>query len=228
MNILSMVSTCTSMIKMSCLIHVSIAGDHIRVVDVFYNHHMLVTEVFNDGRTLKVIHYTAGNLMFFSVSSASRLSISRNTNGNAGTVLEEDYIIYDVAKLEVLTYTPPSKQRHSTDEAIERSRTRLGEMEYNVFFNNCESFVNWALTSNEKSSQGSRAAAGTITMSILWGAVVGGAIGTSVGPVGTLAGGLVGLASTGAVSFTGILLTKQKMHYKCRTVAGKDRGQRLP
>ena len=198
-----------------------IAGDHIRVVGKFYNHHMLVADKFNDGRTctLKVIHYTVRNLRGFSILNVSHNSISHGTKGKAGTVLEEDYIIKDGAKLEVLTYTPPSEQLHSTDEAIEHARTRLGEMEYNVFFNNCESFVNWALTSNEKSSQGSRATAETIKILSAGrsGAAVGGIVGTSVGPIGTVIGSaigsLVGLASTGAVSFNGILLKKQKMHY---------------
>ena len=35
----------------------------------------------------------------------------------------------------------------------------IGEQEYNLFFNNCESFVNWIITDKRASEQGDTAVA---------------------------------------------------------------------
>ena len=182
----------------------SVAGDHIRVVHAVYHHHMLVTEVYKPDGKLKVIHFSSGR-------SDSRLS----SKLASARIVEEYYIIKPGTELEVLTYKLPRKQLYTTDEAIERARNRLGENDYNAFFYNCESFVNWALTGEEKSQQGTRAAAGTIVGSIATaggvGAGVGGAIGSALGPVGTVAGGaiggLIGVVGSSVVSLTGVLIT---------------------
>lgn len=42
---------------------------------------------------------------------------------------------------------------YSAEEIVSRAYSRLGEMEYNLFFNNCEHFVNWCIYGKERSSQ---------------------------------------------------------------------------
>ncbi len=49
----------------------------------------------------------------------------------------------------VVIYTP--------EEAIARARSRKGEAKYKLLSNNCESFVNWALTGEDVTDQGDAA-----------------------------------------------------------------------
>ena len=206
------------MIYTSHVLYLYITGDHIRVVYTFYDHYMLVTEDYNGDERLKVIHYTGAFDSRLS-SKISSASVSGSTKGRGGIIKED---LEDIAEkeLEVLTYKSPTKP-YPTDDAIRRARTRLGENKYNAFFNNCETFVNWALTGEGKSAQGSKAAAGTIGTSMLAaggiGAVSGAVIGTGVfGPIGTVAGGAIGGAvgffGSGLVSLTGVLITKLKIN----------------
>ena len=44
----------------------------------------------------------------------------------------------------------------SVPEGISRARSRLSETDYNIFNNNCESFVNWAVTNRNVMDQGQR------------------------------------------------------------------------
>ena len=39
-------------------------------------------------------------------------------------------------------------------DAVIRARTKLNEEKYNVLWNNCESFVNWAITDKNQTNQG--------------------------------------------------------------------------
>jgi len=60
-------------------------------------------------------------------------------------------------------------------KAIERARSRLDETDYKLFSNNCESFVNWALTSVDVTDQGK-----TAPLKIGVGAAIGVGLGAMV------------------------------------------------
>ena len=101
---------------------------------------MLVIELVNSYQsTVRVIHY----------------------DGSSTTVTEEvlGLTSVEVAVYKGLTYSP--------GVAIRRARSRLHKkLDYNVFYRNCESFVNWALINQEITLQGQFAALMTI-LSIL-------------------------------------------------------------
>ena len=44
-------------------------------------------------------------------------------------------------------------RRYSRDKCVERAYSRIGEDDYNLLFNNCESFVNWCLNGDNTSEQ---------------------------------------------------------------------------
>ncbi len=54
--------------------------------------------------------------------------------------------------LELLEYMD-GITKFSGEEAIERARQRLDETDYNLFSNNCESLINWALRDESVSYQ---------------------------------------------------------------------------
>ena len=155
------------------VVSILFSGDHIRVVrgatesnpHGTYDHHMLVIAVIDDV-TLHVIHYTgevadaaADSAVTSFGSFASREDVDcENGEGARGgsAAVKEGKIKIQVRteKVELLEYP---EQRglslFSPDEAIERARSRLGEKEYGLFKNNCECFVNWAVTGIATSNQ---------------------------------------------------------------------------
>ena len=130
-----------------------------------YDHHMLVVAVIDDV-TLHVIHYTGNVASAAADSAVTSFSSFGNFSGRedvdcegeerGGSVVSEDKITIQVRteKVELLEY--PEQQGLSLfppDEAIKRARSRLGEKEYQIFKNNCECFVNWAVTGIATSNQ---------------------------------------------------------------------------
>lgn len=95
---------------------------------------MLVVEVVSK-TCIQVIHY--------------------RTADHGKAVVCEEMIILDpsVETVEVITYSAKTDM-YSAAEAISRARSRVGEEEYHLFNNNCESMVNWALTGEAISKQG--------------------------------------------------------------------------
>lgn len=95
---------------------------------------MLVVEVVSK-TCIQVIHY--------------------RTADHGKAVVCEEMIILDpsVETVEVITYSAKTDM-YSAAEAISRARSRVGEEEYHLFNNNCESMVNWALTDEAISKQG--------------------------------------------------------------------------
>ena len=68
-------------------------------------------------------------------------------------VLEEDIIIKGIIERAVYKN---NVSMVSVPERISRARSRLSETDYNIFDNNCESFVNWAVTNRNVTDQGQR------------------------------------------------------------------------
>ena len=129
---------------------------------------MLVIAVI-DATTLLVIHYTgevadaaAGTAVTSFSSFGGSLFGSRSEDvdcddraeGEARAAIQEHQVKVDARteKVELLEY-PSNICLYSPDKAIERAKSRLGEKEYSVFKNNCECFVNWAITGKAVSNQ---------------------------------------------------------------------------
>ena len=171
------------------------SGDHIRVVrgatesnpHGTYDHHMLVIAVIDDV-TLHVIHYTGevadaaadsavtsfGSFGSFGGGEDVDCEGGGGTRGGSAAVKEQKVRIQvRTEKVEVLEY--PEQRGLSLfppDEAIKRARSRLGEKEYGLFKNNCECFVNWAVTGIATSNQ---------YESGKWSALLGAAVGAVSG-----------------------------------------------
>ena len=124
---------------------------------------MLVVEVISKTR-LRVIHYTAGDTNkgipdSMQAAGVSSLGVAFSSGSGSAVqavakVIEEEIELDPTTeKVEVITYTAMTSV-YSADKAIERARTKIGEQAYHLFNNNCESFVNWALTGEAQSKQG--------------------------------------------------------------------------
>ncbi|WP_139488081.1 lecithin retinol acyltransferase family protein [Brevibacillus dissolubilis] len=88
-------------------------GDHIFVKRVGYEHHGLYI---GDNR---IIHYSNGAIREDELAAMGNLLNVSEIKG------KDSPCLYD------------------TDMVISRARSRLGETEYNLLFNNCEHFVTW-------------------------------------------------------------------------------------
>lgn len=143
---------------------------------------MLVVEVI-DRKTLVVIHYTGPEKAHEDQESAAAVSTASSflitpTDRTAprAKIIEETFPINPSSEfLELLEYEP-GVAVNTGHKAVTRARTRLDEEEYNLLFKNCESFVNWAITTREETNQGERGTAGIIIGGLaLAGAVAAGA-----------------------------------------------------
>ena len=144
--------TLTSLCRLLCL------GDHLRINrQGIYDHHMLVIEAHSHD-SFKVIHYTSlveqgpGHKEQPRDDSSGRDVKDRRRA--LGAVVEETLTVKeeDLKNMQVLGY-PEGVRLFSVEESISRARSRLNEEEYNVITNNCESFVNWAVTGDAVSYQ---------------------------------------------------------------------------
>lgn len=113
---------------------------------------MLVVAVIDETRLI-VIHYTEGNDLG---GKASQSSIRLGASSGSVGVVKEEIIDIDLAKAnyQKLEYKDGGVVLYIGMDAVDRARERLGENKYDVFFNNCESFVNWAITGKNKTKQG--------------------------------------------------------------------------
>lgn len=128
---------------------------------------MLVVEVVSKTR-IKVIHY-------------------RTADHGKAVVCEEEITLDPSSEtVEVITYSGKT-DTYSAAKAISRARSKVGEEEYHLFNNNCESMVNWALTGEAISKQGDHAKIVLTGVGIAAGIGIGFAI--TVGILGALSGG---------------------------------------
>ena len=126
---------------------------------------MLVVEVI-DARSIQIIHYTATDpnetdAMPTSVQGTGMASFGLAFSSGSGSVVQGLAMVYE----EVITLDPTNETIEvirygagifvcSPADAIDRARSKIGEQLYNLFNNNCESMVNWALTGQGISKQG--------------------------------------------------------------------------
>lgn len=125
---------------------------------------MLVVSVESD-RRLVVIHYTTqeGRDSLDGLPKECADCLLAATAVSAAAVsrpfvlgeIKEESIPINLAyeSIDLLTYSHGEAVNTGMD-AVRKARTKLGETEYNIFFNNCESFVNWAIIEKRKSNQG--------------------------------------------------------------------------
>ena len=90
------------------------------------------------------------------------------------------------------------------DDIVRRAREKVGEDDYDLLFNNCETFAKWCKYGVKMSEQAQKVGVAASTVgSTSAGAVAGGLAGAAIGSVvpvvGTTVGGLVG-AGIGAVT----------------------------
>lgn len=180
---------------------------------------MLVVAVI-DNETLRVIHYTgevADAMADYAISSFSSFgsaifgrgedvdsgeeSTATASAGGVGSAVVQEHDVklrVDVETVELLEYPKQSGiELYPPEKAIERARSRLGEKEYGLFQNNCECFVNWAITDRAVSNQSERGK---------WALGIGGIVGAVTG---YKKGGFSGLV-------TGALAGAQESYQKCR------------
>ncbi len=151
-------------------------GDHIRIYRRPHWHHMMVVEVI-DCEHVRVIHYK-GELNARAVSAAaSSMTLS------SAAIIEESLEIRPSEKdtVELLHY-PVGEERHTGHQAVARARSRLDERKYKLLTNNCEHFINWAITEKSESGQ--------VAKAVKIGAGVGTAAAVTVGVFGV--GAIIG------------------------------------
>jgi hypothetical protein len=102
-------------------------GDHLRIHRGHYFHHALYE---GDGW---VLHYTFQN-------GPKKLAHVRRDPLGA---------LVGTGRIEVIEYA----SRLPRDETVRRARTRVGEVAYHLFQNNCEHFCRWACTGENRSEQ---------------------------------------------------------------------------
>ena len=118
---------------------------------------MLVVKVV-DKTHLLVIHYTNNR---GSQSSGSSFAVSEVTMQSgisfAAKIVEEKLLVDPAKEIVQLLEFPDTMTIYEGKAAVQRARSKRGEESYNIFWNNCESFVNWCITGQKKSPQGEKA-----------------------------------------------------------------------
>ena len=120
-----------------------------RVKHSLYNHHMLVVEVV-DYTSLKVIHYTGpteANDIPEAVQATGHAITAAATAMSSGfcmvaKVVEAIVRVHPEREIIELLEYPEGVTLYTKHRAIRRAKEKRGEQKYNLFFNNCESFVN--------------------------------------------------------------------------------------
>lgn len=139
---------------------------------------MLVVKVV-DGVCVRVIHYTdeQEDCKTDSVGAVSAAASSRDFDSSK---IIEEVVSIDVntETVELLRYS--SVVVYGGRKAIDRVRSRLHERKYNLFTNNCEHLINWALTGESESDQvdtaatvGKVAAAGAVLAVVASAGIIG-------------------------------------------------------
>ncbi len=104
------------------------AGAHLMAPRAWYAHHGIAT-----GRDT-VIHYRG-----------------RRPDGSVGPIEEVAVDVFAAgARLEVV---PHQNARFAPCEVVARARSRLGEDQYSMLWNNCEHLCEWAITGRARSTQ---------------------------------------------------------------------------
>jgi len=108
-------------------------GDHIKVRRTFhklplYYHHGIEVD---DG---KVIHYGEGNLFGKKNAAVTVSTMEEFLKGGRKEVVDDEH-------------------SNKPDIIVKRAKSQVGKQNYNMMFNNCEHFAQWARTGKKTSAQ---------------------------------------------------------------------------
>jgi hypothetical protein len=114
--------------------------------DYSYNHHFLVTNATD--HKLTIIHYAPKRIsnIILLKGVAEIIQETVDIENDKETLDFESGVFLVTAD----NYPQAPTQRH---KAVKRGKRRLGERQYSVFHNNCDSFVSWTLIGNSFSHQ---------------------------------------------------------------------------
>ena len=154
-----------------------------RVKRSLYNHHMLVVEVVGS-TILKVIHYTdpteANSIPEAAQATGNAITASSTVASSgfsrAAQVVEGIVRVHPEREIVELLEYPEGVALYTKHRAVRRAKEKIGEQEYNLFFNNCESFANWVITDKRASEQGDAAAIGVGVAAVGAAVIVGGVL----------------------------------------------------
>ena len=131
------------------------AGDHLVRKNsssggmISYEHHFICVGSDREGRP-KIIHYdTNGSaqmcrIVLRSGKGSNDVEIQEMTLPHKDFIKSEDELQAKGNEVERVVW-PEELKRYSTEEVVKRASRRLGEREFDLFKNNCESFVMWCL-----------------------------------------------------------------------------------
>lgn len=107
-------------------------GEHLVVSRGLYTHHGIYVG------NKKVIHY-AGLAEGFKKDRVRITDLTNFAGGKEIRAYKYDYLL--------------KNHKFSSSKIVERAHLRLGESQYNLFWNNCESFANWCTHNDDISFQ---------------------------------------------------------------------------
>ena len=120
-------------------------GDIILTDRVFYKHYGVYA---GKGH---VIHYASSNGDFGLDACVRETSLGQFANGRECSVIE-------------FSDNHDKENHFSGEETVHRARSRLGEKDYNLIFNNCEHFALWCKTGRNRSVQVEKAFATAVIL----------------------------------------------------------------
>ncbi|XP_062611122.1 uncharacterized protein LOC134272970 [Saccostrea cucullata] len=114
--------------------------------DYSYNHHFLVTDATEN--KLTILHYAPKRIsMIILLKGVAEIIQESVEVTNSDETLDFSSGVYHI------TSDSYPKTEEEKSEAVKRAKRRLGERQYSVFHNNCDSFVSWTLVGNSYSHQ---------------------------------------------------------------------------
>lgn len=149
-------------------------GDHVRIKRRLYDHHCLVVKVLDENYA-KVVHFNAkaacdplmrlpASIIYFVNYIVIIFSLLKFGLLCAARVRKQRLYIDPVAEnVQRLDYFP-SQKVFSTEEIMERAESILGSCDYNMFWNNCESLINFIIIGKRVSNQLLRAIKYTVAV----------------------------------------------------------------
>ncbi|XP_061188574.1 uncharacterized protein LOC133196730 [Saccostrea echinata] len=114
--------------------------------DYSYDHHFLVTDATEN--KLTIVHYAPKRIsMIILLKGVAEIIQESVEVTDSDETLDFSSGVYHITS----DYYPKTQEEKS--EAVKRAKRRLGERQYSVFHNNCDSFVSWTLLGKSYSHQ---------------------------------------------------------------------------
>ena len=136
-------------------------GDHICWDRVLYQHHAIVEKVNPHRQQICVVHY-CWESQIKPIIQQEWVPLSQRCS-NISHVLRPSQSA-PVSMYDPLYVVLHDEITSSPDDAMARARSRIGEEEYNMLTNNCESFATWCKIGRNESPQAEKGAALLVAM----------------------------------------------------------------